>query len=118
MRIVNLKRYRGPYVYAGRFMKHSPVGELPASSLGNPFTVRRYGCQALPLFRQFLWTAIREQNPVVLPALLAVQDDWTLGCWCVDLEGEKIFTAAEVCHCQLIWKAVRYLKCCKIIERV
>lgn len=109
MRIVNLRHYRGPYIYCGRFMRFSPVGTLKASPLGNQFGVKKFGSEALRLFREHLWNGIRDGGDV-LKALLDIQQDWILGCWCVDLEGEEIFTSAERCHCQLIWKAWRHLR--------
>lgn len=110
MRIVDLRKKPAcPYVYAGCFMKFSPMGRMQASIYRNNFSKKQYGDQAIAMFRRDLWARLQDESTGIRAAILAIQADWTLACWCVDLEGEAIFTEPEVCHCQVIFKAARFL---------
>lgn len=53
---------------------------------------------------------LRENATQVMALLNRIDESSVLACYCCDLEGEAIFTEAERCHCQLIWKAHRFLK--------
>ena len=110
MRIVNLKhKPEPPWLYCGRYMGGKQPRE--ASPLGNPFKVRDHGRDALPLFRRWLHEQIKAGNPRIMFLLReAITPETTLACWCVTLEGEAIFTHPEVCHCQIVWRAWRYLQ--------
>jgi hypothetical protein len=111
MRIVNLKhKPAAPYIYCGRFMPHSPVGKLNGSPLRNPFWVGKYGADAIPLFRKHLFELVQNEEPSVMALMLEIDEQTTLACWCVDLEGNAIFEEPEQCHCQVIWKCWNWLK--------
>ena len=106
MKIVDLHTHKGPHVYCGRRMPGRD-----GSPLGNPFKpIKRFDAGAcLAAYRKWLNDKIAAGDGLVMSALAAITEDSVLACWCVELEGEEIFTAAEVCHCQIICKAVRYL---------
>ncbi len=107
MRIVNLKTYRGPHTYCGR-----AIPQRPGSPLGNPYKVGDNGDVSGPLerYRAWLWKHIDAKAKAVIEALLAIDDDSVLACWCVDLEGADIFTEPERCHCQIVAKASVWLR--------
>lgn len=62
------------------------------------------------MFRHYLHRDIERGVKTIVEAMRAITEDSILGCWCVDLEGETIFTEPERCHCQLIAKAWRWMK--------
>lgn len=107
MRIIDLHSYKGPaafVVYCGRDMPNRR-----ASPLANPFTPAQHGVQALPMYRQWLGAKMAAKDSAVMDALYGIDDDSILACWCINLEEDLVFTATEVCHCQLIAKAWRWL---------
>lgn len=111
MRIVDLHNYRGSFLYCGRGIYfHRTLEAVRVNSpLRNPYSVKRHGALALPMFQANLFWQIERQVPAIMEALASITADSILGCWCVNLEGEAIFTEPETCHCQLIWKAWRWL---------
>lgn len=116
MKIINLNSNPTcPYVYVGRKM----IGKQPReqSPLGNPFKlkgrkpddVRR----VLAEYRGWLWEKIKANDRQVMALLNSLTDESVLACYCVDLEGEAIFTEAERCHAQMVAKAWRHLQASK-----
>lgn len=113
--IVNINRKPPtPYVYVGRAMPSAKEREaLPASPLGNPF---RLGgkrspdeiARVLKEYRQWLFAKIKAEDESVMLLLRKIGEDTTLACWCVEMEGEEIYTGAERCHAQVIMKAWRW----------
>lgn len=109
-RIVDLrKKPKAPYIYCGRGMPYSPVGPVAASPLQNPFWVGKHGNDAIPLFRKRLFELIKAKDRSVMALMSAIGRDTTLACWCTTIAGEAIYADHEVCHCQVIFKANRYL---------
>lgn len=113
MRIGNMKKAKNlppSYIYAGRRMVYNGE-EIPASPLGNPFTLKQYyGETALRFFRKWLWAQIKAKNPSIMALFNEIKEDSTIVCWCCEKEGSQIFTDPEICHVQVIWKAWRFLK--------
>jgi hypothetical protein len=105
--IVNVKKASPPYIAASRFApliaKSMPglVG-YPPIYIGNKDNI--------PLLRNFLWDEIQKGNPEVIEPLLQVADDWVIGCWCVDMQGQEIYTSKDVCMAQVIFKAAKFLR--------
>src|SRR4051794_9960081 len=102
MRIIDLHHHREPppgTIYCGRAMPYRTVPEIAhaGAPLANPFTARKHGARALPLFREHLNRLIERRDGAVLAALAAITEASALACWCVDLEGEAIFPAPETC---------------------
>jgi hypothetical protein len=112
MQIIDLRRWSGPYpcpiphVYCGRRMGGKRARD--GSPLANRF---KRGEHADPIgaYRKWLFAHIAAGTPSVMRALAEIAEDTTLACWCVNLEGEAIFSTPEVCHCQVIAKAARWL---------
>lgn len=107
MRIVDLHTHTGPATYVGRRMSRRT-----GSPLGNPFKVRRGDPPGTCLAKYRAWLAdrIRAREPAVMAALSDLDENSVIACWCVTLDGEAVFTSPEVCHAQVIAKAVRYLR--------
>jgi len=113
MRIVNLRHYRGSYIYCGRRLRfHRDLGPLEASPVGNPFLAGQEGpiVNCLRLYREWLHERIAEGSPLILGLFRELTDQSVLACWCTDLEGDAIFAAPEVCHCQVLIKGWRWWK--------
>lgn len=95
------------HVYVGRKFR-----DIPGSPLGNPHTVRLYGRQrCIEMFRQDLWLAIQDHQRghlvAVVERVLALADDATLICWCLNAEDDG---GELCCHAQVISRAARYLR--------
>lgn len=123
MKVINLSGRRGlppKLVYCGR-----AFGPFAASPLGNPCSARDKPCPvcktihfprgrpgeagpSVQCYRRWLFARIRANDRAVIGALLALPDDATLGCWCVDLDDAT--RGSEQCHCEVVAKAARYLK--------
>lgn len=106
MRIVDLHQFKGPVLYCGRDM---PGKRLLGSLLSNPYKVGKHP-DPLGGFRKHLWFFIRQRDERLMRKMRQITEDSILGCWCVDLEGDAIFTEPERCHTQIIWKAWKWLK--------
>jgi hypothetical protein len=92
MRVVN-KRTHQPTsfdVYVGR-----------PSVLGNSFRIGRDGDrdQVIERYRRWLWQAIKARNAPVISALITLDPDAVLVCWC----------APEPCHADVIIRAYDWL---------
>lgn len=103
------------------------------TGLGNPFGVKVYGKDAVPNYHSLLGAIVMGRelftyrpshglayharvkqfvNPGrVLDALLSLQEDDTLGCWCCDEDNPRdVPCGREKCHAVVIAKAFRYLR--------
>ena len=117
-RIVNMRRNPvAPYIYCGRAMPELKASGIPAqqdSPLGNPFKLTGRGMKevrsVLAAYRLHLFEMIRSNDPHVMLLMREITEDSVLACWCVDMCGEEIFVSEEKCHCQVIWKAWRWLQ--------
>lgn len=95
---------RGEAIYCGRQMKGF---RLEASWLANPFSARIYGHDdCMKRYRKFLHQQLKDDG--FKAKLLALPEDATLVCWCVNTDDPC--DDNEVCHCQILAKARRYLK--------
>ncbi len=94
MRLINLNSTsETEFVYIGRAV---PAYGLPASALGNPFTLEEYGReQAVELYRRWLWERIEAEDGDVLAALQALNEESVLACWCTP----------EACHGDVVMAA-------------
>lgn len=85
-----------------------------ASPLGNPFklTGRKPAdvARCIAEYRAWLWDKIRTRDRQVMALFDFITEDSVLGCYCVNLEGEAIFTEPERCHAQVVAKCWRYLQ--------
>jgi hypothetical protein len=120
MRIVNLGKLS--YVEAQKIEGLVYCGRLwnrwAASPLGNPCRMHvpcavcnrlhKTKGDTLPCYRAWLYRKVKECDLAVLKALDQLTHDSVLGCWCVDMD-DALADGKEVCHCQVIAKACRYL---------
>lgn len=117
-RILNLRlNPPTPFIYCGRWMPamaHYGLPEMPASPLGNPWKLTGRGmkevAEVLAKYRRWLFDQIRDDNQQVMSLMREICPDTALACWCVDLVGEQIYSEPERCHCQVIFKAARWMK--------
>ena len=84
------------WIYIGR--EDSEFG-LPASHLGNPFTIEDHGREkAVELYQGWLNDELESAEPgsnCVLDALLEINEDSVLVCWCVP----------KSCHGEIVCEA-------------
>lgn len=96
-------RHLPGFVYAGR-----------PSVLGNPWVIGVHGTRREVIDRYRVWLAgkLKEGDAVVRAALLSLTEDSVLGCWCVSDDAPESSTVrgSEVCHCQVIAKAVQWVR--------
>ncbi len=99
-----------PFVYAGRYFGGKEPME--GSPVGNPYPINSLNdrVKVLKLYRSWLFEMLNTGNRQVFDFLMAITPDTTLGCWCVTMEGGAIYTEPEVCHCQILFKAAKWLK--------
>ncbi len=115
MKIVNIRNYQTPdkltesfgdkWVYVGR-----EAEGFAGSPLGNPFTVEEYGRErAIELYRNWLDDELERlgggfadgaEEDVIYKALMALEDDSVLVCWC----------APEACHSEVIAECSDWLR--------
>ena len=94
-RVINRHHHPGPdalprpYLYVGR-----------GTPLGNPYTVKEHGEEALSLYRTHLWEKIRVRDKDVLRALASITWDTHLVCSC----------APKPCHADIIATAWDWLQ--------
>ncbi len=113
MRIVDLHHYRGPHIYAGRSLRfHRELGALKASPVANPFALRpkQPVVDCLKLYREWLFEQIKQAEPKIMFLLRHINADTILSCWCCEKVDDQIFNDPEVCHCQIVFRAARWLK--------
>jgi len=118
MRIVDIRRFSGPYkppfdyIYCGPAVRGRYA--RAASALANPFHARPGDAEeiriSLDLYRKWLWSRIHVGDAAVLTALREIKEDSILGGKTVDLEGDVVYTSPEVCHTQIAAKAARWLR--------
>lgn len=60
-----------PWIYVGR-----------GTSLGNPYTVKTYGAQAIPKYLEHLRELVRRRDREIMNALRSITDDTHLVCSC------------------------------------
>ncbi len=111
MRIVNLHNYRGEAIYCGR-----PMPGRKGSPLRNKhkLTTVTSVAECLEKYRRDLDDAFNRYDVDIILAMKNITAESVLACWCVDLEGDAIFTAPERCHCQVIWKVWKRMQAEKI----
>jgi len=78
-----------PWIYIGR-----------GSPLGNPFTVKEHGLDALELYRSWLWRKLVERDPGVLAEMRKITAQHHLVCSC----------APRPCHGDVVVKAWAWLQ--------
>lgn len=83
------RRFPQPWCYIGR-----------GTPLGNPFTLKEHGPQALELYRRWLWDKIRDKDPAVLRALRRITAEHHLVCSC----------KPRPCHGDVVVRAWQWLK--------
>lgn len=84
-RVVNIRLDKYD-VYGGRNHKGQVPDEPGAEGwLGNPFSVKRYGREALPMHRQYFLDRV-ERDPAFRAAVLACRGK-AIGCFCVRADG-------------------------------
>lgn len=98
-------RRNTPCVYVGR-----EYGGYKGSPLGNPYKAGVDGtlAEVLAMYRKWLWQRISEKDAGVMKALAEIKEGDTLGCWCVTTDTP--LEVEEVCHAQVIVKAIRWLR--------
>lgn len=91
------------FVYCGR-----------PSTLGNPWVIGKDGTRREVIDRYRVWLAakLKSGDAVVRAALLSLSGDSVLGCWCVsdDAPESSTLKGGEQCHCQVIAKAVQWVR--------
>jgi hypothetical protein len=94
--VVNVKKFKGQYVYCGRASASRRFG---ASPLANPFPLRDEADRALILAKYKRWfdSRVQDGDGAVADALaqllsMASRGDLNLGCYC----------APKACHCDVI----------------
>ena len=87
-----------PFLYIGR---SPPLGPSP---LANPFTVKRYGREAMPRYRRWLWSRIKDRDEAVLGALRAITSEHHLVCHCKRLNGSGL------CHGDVVVDAWEWMR--------
>jgi hypothetical protein len=86
------------WLYIGRANRYAG---LPESPLANPHKARDYGRgSTLPHYRRWLWQRIQADDPAVLAALRAIDEQTVLVCWC----------APNPCHGDVIKAAAAWLR--------
>lgn len=72
------------------------------SPLGNPYIIGQHGTreEVIELYRHWLYKQLVSGNKAVIDALLAINDESNLVCWC----------HPQPCHGDVIVRAVRWLK--------
>lgn len=104
--IINIKTAQPPYVYAGKFL---PLMK-PSKGVEAHYTAYEGKKDNTKMLREYLWAGIKNRDEEVVDALLQIEPHWIIGCWCLNAEGEEVYTAPEICHAQVILKATRYLR--------
>lgn len=99
-----LSRKRPPLpagsIYIGRWHKVMGV----ASALSNPYPLREYGDETIPLYRRWLWDRIQERNTLVMTAFREIKEDSYIVCFCKRPDGTGI------CHGDTVVKTWEYLR--------
>jgi len=66
-------------------------------------------CRSIQCYRTWLWIEFEKENKELIAAIKAIKHDDTLACWCCEKEGTAIFLDQVVCHCQILFRAWRFL---------
>lgn len=106
-----------PFIYAGRKMGGHAAVE--ASPLGNPFRLTGKDPEAiahcLAEYRAWLFAKIKANDPQVMALMREIDTDTTLACYCVTLAGDEIYETPERCHCQVVFKAWKYMQAANLL---
>lgn len=98
--VVNLKGKRDNLppnlVYIGR-AQYQGGWKLAKSIWHNPYSVKEYGDDAVPLFKIYIAKLIRDDPDTWIPNLLELSGK-TLGCWC----GPRKPDGTPTCHGHVI----------------
>lgn len=89
--VVNRHHFKGkalpkPSRYIGR-----------GTPLGNPFTVKEHGAEALAMYKRWLWSKMKTDDPEVMRELRSIRANESLVCSCAPrpCHGDVIVAAWE-----------------------